>query len=117
MVEELLADYERPWPQPDRKRAERLVQKRGLISDDNNSGRLPLSQTPFPCDPQGAEMAVTKQQVRVFMAQRSNGQTQTLAAAKTGISERTARRIDADTPVAGGKPRHWRTSEDSFSKV
>jgi phage terminase small subunit len=49
-------------------------------------------------------MAVTKQQVRVFMAQRSDGKTQTAAAAKAGISERTARRIDAGQQLGVAKP-------------
>lgn len=62
-------------------------------------------------------MAVTRQQVRVFMAKRSNGKTQRVAAAKAGISERTARRIDAGQQVGGGKPRHWRTRQDPFAEV
>jgi len=62
-------------------------------------------------------MAVTKQQVRVFMAQRSNGKTQTAAAAKAGISERTARRIDAGQRPDGARPRHWRTRQDPFAAV
>ena len=62
-------------------------------------------------------MAVTRQQVRVFMAQRSDSKTQTAAAAKAGISERTARRIDAGQQVGGGKPRHWRTRQDPFAEV
>jgi len=62
-------------------------------------------------------MAVTKQQVRVFMAQRSNGKTQAAAAAKAGISERTARRIDAGQRLDGAKPRHWRTRQDPFAEV
>ena len=62
-------------------------------------------------------MAVTKQQVRVFMAQRSKGKPQTAAAARSGISERTARRIDAGEPVGGARPRHWRTRRDPFAEV
>ncbi len=62
-------------------------------------------------------MAVTEQQVRVFMTQRSKGTTQTAAAAKAGISERTARRIDAGEPVGGGKSRDWRTRPDPFAEV
>lgn len=62
-------------------------------------------------------MAVTRQQVRVFMAQRTKGQTQTAAAARAGISERTARRIDAGESVGGAKPRRWRTRRDPFAEV
>ena len=62
-------------------------------------------------------MAVTRQQVRVFMAHRSKGQTQTAAAAKAGISERSARRIDAGQSVGSAKPRHWRTRRDPFAQV
>lgn len=62
-------------------------------------------------------MAVTKQQVRVFMAERADGKTQTAAAAKAGISERTGRRIDAGKPVGGTKPRTWRTRPDPFAEV
>ncbi|MCC5858212.1 MAG: IS21 family transposase [Ectothiorhodospiraceae bacterium] len=62
-------------------------------------------------------MAVTKQQVRVFMAHRAGGKTQSTAAAKAGISERTGRRIDAGNPVGGAKARHWRTRADPFAAV
>lgn len=62
-------------------------------------------------------MAVTNQQVRVFMAQRAGGKIQATAAAKAGISERTGRRIDAGDAVGGAKPRHWRTRVDPFATV
>jgi transposase InsO family protein len=62
-------------------------------------------------------MAVTKQQVRVFMTERSKGTTQTAAAAKAGISKRTARRIDTGESVGSGKPRAWRTRTDPFAEV
>lgn len=51
------------------------------------------------------------------MAQKSKGKTQTAAAAKAGISERTARRIDAGQSVGPIKARHWRTRSDPFSEV
>ena len=60
-------------------------------------------------------MLVTRQQVRVFIAQRSDSKIQTAAAAKASISECTARRIDAGEQVGGGKPRHWRMRQDSFA--
>jgi transposase InsO family protein len=62
-------------------------------------------------------MAVTKQQVRVYMSQRKLGKTQAAAAAKAGVSERTARRIDKGKAGAGPTPRHWRTREDPFAAV
>ena len=39
-------------------------------------------------------MAATKQQVKVFMDERSSGKNEATAAAKAGISERTGRRIE-----------------------
>jgi DNA-binding XRE family transcriptional regulator len=46
-------------------------------------------------------MAVTKQQVRVYMSTRERGHTQVTAAAKAGISERTARRLERRERLAG----------------
>ena len=62
-------------------------------------------------------MAVTEQQVNVFMQERKLGKTQVQAAAKAGISERTSRRIERAGGVRGHKPRHWRTRDDPFAKV
>ncbi|MDN5850821.1 MAG: IS21 family transposase [Nitrococcus sp.] len=63
-------------------------------------------------------MAVTEQQVRVYMSQRRSGKKQIAAAAQAGISERTARRLDRGT---GGRsandPRQWRTRTDPFAAV
>lgn len=39
-------------------------------------------------------MAVTEQQIGVYMSERRAGKQQVTAAAKTGLSERTARRIE-----------------------
>jgi len=63
-------------------------------------------------------MAVRKQQVKVYMSARKNGSTQVTGAAKAGISERTARRIERRG--AGEKDRgsrHWRTRKDPFAEV
>jgi transposase InsO family protein len=62
-------------------------------------------------------MAVTEQQVRVYMSQRELGKTQTAAAAKAGVSERTARRIEQDKAGACTVARHWRTRPDPFAEV
>lgn len=62
-------------------------------------------------------MAVTKQQVRVYMSQRKRGDTQVAAAAKAGLSERTARRIEQDETGGHQAPRRWRTRADPFGAV
>jgi hypothetical protein len=63
-------------------------------------------------------MAVTKQQVRVYMSTRETGHTQVTAAAKAGFSERTARRLEQCELLPGQvKLRHWRTRPDPFAGV
>ena len=62
-------------------------------------------------------MAATKQQVKVFMDERTSGKSQVAAAAKAGISERTGRRIEQQGGVGGRTPRHWRTRRDPFEAV
>ncbi|MDW7747322.1 MAG: IS21 family transposase, partial [Halomonas sp.] len=63
-------------------------------------------------------MAVTSQQVTLYMSQRQQGQTQPVAAAKAGLSVSTARRLErraeSSEPPA---PRHWRTRPDPFADV
>ncbi len=63
-------------------------------------------------------MAVKEQQVKVYMSARKNGSTQVAGAAKAGVSERTARRIERGE--SGDKrqgPRHWRTRQDPLAEV
>lgn len=62
-------------------------------------------------------MAVTKQQVRIYMAHRKQGKKQAVSAAQAGISESTGRRIECGTAGQGPKERHWRTRKDRFSEV
>jgi len=62
-------------------------------------------------------MAATKQQVKVFMDNRASGANQVTAAAKAGISERTARRIEREGRGSGRKSRNWRTRNDPFAVV
>ncbi|WP_163561018.1 IS21 family transposase [Halomonas sp. NO4] len=52
------------------------------------------------------------------MSQRQQGQTQEVAAAKAGLSVRTARRLErrAESPEPPA-PRHWRTRPDPFAGV
>ncbi|MCG6659914.1 IS21 family transposase [Halomonas campisalis] len=63
-------------------------------------------------------MAVTSQQVTLYMSQRQQGQTQPVAAAKAGLSVSTARRLErrAESPEPSA-PRHWRTRPDPFAEV
>jgi transposase InsO family protein len=62
-------------------------------------------------------MAVTKQQVKVFMYERASGKNQVTAAAKAGVSERTGRRIERAGGHLQRKSRHWRTRNDPFAAV
>ena len=59
--------------------------------------------------------AITEQQVKLYMKARSEGATQLVAAAKAGVSERSARRLEQGRPVK--PPRHWRTRRDPFEAV
>jgi hypothetical protein len=62
-------------------------------------------------------MAVTEQQVRVYMSQRQSGKKQVAAAAQAGISERTARRLDRGQGGRSRELRKWRTRADPFAAV
>lgn len=63
-------------------------------------------------------MAVTKQQVRVYMSERRLGKKQVTAAAQAGISERTARRLERrDREPSQRGVRSWRTRQDPFEAV
>jgi len=62
--------------------------------------------------------SITPQQVRLYMTHRKQGDTQALAAAKAGCSERTAKRIDAgEYQEQAQRRRHWRTRKDPFIQV
>ena len=61
-------------------------------------------------------MAITRQQARIYMDERNNEQSQKVAAAKAGISERTARRLEQEGKKQRS-PRHWRTRTDPFEGV
>ena len=56
---------------------------------------------------------ITLQQVKLYMSYR-NKSSQVDAAAKAGISERTARRIDSGKYSSRNKPRNYRTRKDPF---
>jgi len=58
--------------------------------------------------------AITEQQAKLYMNHRK-AQPQTVAAAKAGISERSARRIDRDQ--RSRRPRDWRTRKDPLEPV
>lgn len=61
---------------------------------------------------------LSDQQVHRYMVQRRH-HTQAVAAAKAGISERSARRIDKDPGLPSQKKgkRHWRTRADPLEQV
>lgn len=62
---------------------------------------------------------VTDEQVRLLMSLISKGMPQVLAAAKAGMSERTARKYlhSGAMPSASKAPRAWRTRADPFDEV
>lgn len=61
---------------------------------------------------------ITDQQIRLFMNERLQGRTQHTAAAKAGISERSARRIEQGQLTPEPNPqRHWRTRADPLDEV
>ena len=51
------------------------------------------------------------------MKLRNTGCTQIIAAAKTGISERTGRRIETGECNANQSPRNWRTRKDPLDPI
>ena len=59
---------------------------------------------------------ITDQQVRLFKQHRKS-QTHTVAAAKAGISERSAQRIDQQSYQPVKQERNWRTREDLLEEV
>jgi len=61
---------------------------------------------------------ITPQQVGLYMSARNQGHTQVIAAAKSGISERSGRRIETfEVTVEDKSERHWRTRKDPFVEV
>ena len=60
---------------------------------------------------------ITDQQVRLYMSFKQSGHTQTQSAAKAGISERSARRIDQGNYTSQSSKRTWRTREDPLESV
>ena len=61
--------------------------------------------------------AITSEQVKLFMKERTKGDNQQQAGAKAGISERSGRRIDSGLLPKKKEPRHWRTRKDPFAEV
>jgi hypothetical protein len=61
---------------------------------------------------------ITIEQVKFYMSNRKQSRTQAQASAKTGVSERSARRIEhGEVGVLQRKERHWRTRADPFAGV
>ena len=59
---------------------------------------------------------ISDQQVNLYMNHRKT-QTQRIAAAKAGISERSARRIDTQRHQENNKKRNWRTRQDPLAEI
>ncbi|WP_338927419.1 IS21 family transposase (plasmid) [Mycetohabitans endofungorum] len=60
---------------------------------------------------------ITDQQVRLYMSKRKH-HSQQIAAAKAGISVRSARRIEREATLPSQKPRrYWRSRPDPFAQV
>lgn len=61
---------------------------------------------------------VTDQQIRIYMNERKSGKTQSQAAAKANMSERSGRRIDkGELSVSRKKERDWRTRKDPLEQL
>ncbi len=51
------------------------------------------------------------------MQNRQLGKAQSISAAKSGISERSGRRIEKSAFILTPKPRHWRTRIDPLQAI
>jgi len=61
---------------------------------------------------------ITERQVNLYMKSKNEGQTQAIASAKAGFSERSGRRIEGGKlNPSKRKERHWRTRADPFAEV
>ncbi|MCF6345022.1 MAG: IS21 family transposase [Thiomicrorhabdus sp.] len=60
------------------------------------------------------EISITQQQVKLYMSYRKNN-SQVKSAAKVGISERSARRIEKGERQSQHQPRKYRTRKDPFN--
>ena len=61
---------------------------------------------------------ITYQQVKIYMNSRKLGNTQVLSSAKAGISGRSGRHVEhKKRQPPQGKPRPWRTRQDSLAEV
>jgi len=60
---------------------------------------------------------INRQQVEFYMKERRQNATQVVSALKTGISERSGRRIEQGQCPNQSKQRHWRTRPDPLDNV
>jgi hypothetical protein len=60
---------------------------------------------------------ITEQQIRIYMEAKKNGKTQKVAAAQTGISERSARNIERRGFIEAKPEHNWKTRKDPFESV
>ncbi len=61
--------------------------------------------------------AITPEQVKLYMKQRQQGDTQQQASAKAGFSEKSGQRVDTGALPKSREPRRWRTRKDPFEEV
>jgi hypothetical protein len=61
---------------------------------------------------------IKPQQYRIYMSATESGDSRSKAAAQAGISDRTARRIEAGNHrPQRGRPRNWKTRQDPFDGI
>lgn len=60
---------------------------------------------------------ITQRQEKLYMKTRQQGSSQVVAAVRTGISERSGRRIEKGERSSREEPRHWRTRPDPLEAV
>ena len=60
---------------------------------------------------------ITEQQIRLYMTLINEGKTQRAASAKSGLSERTGRRISKGELIIAKSSHHWRTRQDPLADV
>jgi hypothetical protein len=61
---------------------------------------------------------INPEQVKLYMKERKSGKTQATASAKSGMSERSGRRIEKGELQSGNnRKRYWRTRPDPFAEV
>jgi hypothetical protein len=61
---------------------------------------------------------INSERVKLYMQGRKLGKNQATAAAKSGMSERSGRRIEKGELQSGcNRKRYWRTRQDPFAEI